>query len=187
MRLFCALELPEDVRHKIGEYSEQIRKRLPGISASWTRETNFHLTIKFVGDVAENRATDLSTAAARAASEFAPFKLRIAGNGIFPQRNSPRVIWIGLDDPTGNLKLLHARLDEEAEMVGFDRESRPYHPHLTLARIRNNKNSTALKELLQSIPFETIEIEVNELCVIKSELSSKGARYTALTRHRFAQ
>jgi 2'-5' RNA ligase len=187
MRLFCAIELPDDVRHKISEYSEQIRIRLPGISASWTRETNFHLTIKFVGDVAEKRVADLSDAASRAAGEVTPFTIRIAGNGVFPQRNSPRVIWIGIDDPTGSLKLLHARLDEESEIAGFGRESRPYHPHLTLARIRNNKNSIALKELLQSNPFETIEIEVSELCVIKSELSSKGSRYTVLTRHRFAK
>ena len=92
------------------------------------------------------------------------------------------MLWIGIGDPTGGLAQLQSRLEEECSRKGFSKEQRPFHPHLTVARLRHPKGARELAQAHKDLPFETIEVVVSELVVIRSELSSKGSRYTALAR-----
>jgi 2'-5' RNA ligase len=93
------------------------------------------------------------------------------------------VLWIGINDSSGALLELHRRLEAEAANVGFAKETRPFHPHLTIARLRQPDNARALTAAHNQMEFEPLEIAVTELVVIRSELSSAGSKHTVVSRH----
>ena len=182
-RVFCAIELPSLVLEKISEHIAGLRAAAPDSPASWSRPENVHLTLKFLGEIAQDRLSDLSQAVANAVASFSPFEIVIKDTGSFPKRGTPRVFWIGIDDHSGQLAQLQAKLEEECLRLGFAKEPRPFNPHLTIARGRKPQGARALAALHKQASFESTNICVNELSVIRSELSSKGSNYTTISRH----
>lgn len=182
-RVFCAIELPSLVLERISEHINRLRLAAPASPASWSRPENVHLTLKFLGEIEPNRVGDLSQAAANAVAAFSPFETLIKDTGSFPKHGTPRVFWIGVDDYSGQLTQLQAKLDEECLRFGFAKEARAFNPHLTIARGRKPQGARALAALHKAAGFTSTRIGVNELSVIRSELSSKGSNYTTISRH----
>ncbi len=182
-RVFCAIELPDEARERLMAHSAFLRKQVPEALASWSRAGSIHLTLKFLGDVPQPTLQDLSNAAARAVAGLEPFTIRLEETGVFPPHGSPRVLWIGVNDLEAKLGELHSRVEHEAARAGFQKETRPFRPHLTLARLRKSQPAGNLASAHKAIVFESAEIRVSELLVIRSELSSEGSRYTAISRH----
>ncbi len=178
-RVFCAIELPPSVRATILEYIAKLKLTVPEARASWARETNLHLTLKFLGEIKHSSVASLSKAAARATADVAPFTLQLEHTGVFPNQRQPRVLWIGVNDPSGELNRLYRQLEEQTAKEGFEREGRAFHPHLTVARLRQPKDARKLATAHQQLDFGPIEILVSELLVIRSELSSAGSKYTS--------
>lgn len=185
-RLFIAIELPASVRTQLKAHIDRLKQALPDARASWTREENLHLTLKFLGDSHVSRVAALSQATARAANNVSRFEIAIGGCGAFPTRGQPRVIWIGIDDPSGQLNNYHQALEDECANVGFVREPRPFHPHLTIARLRQPNGARRLAELHHEIGFDSVPVMVRDVCLIRSELRSEGSRYTVIARNEFA-
>jgi RNA 2',3'-cyclic 3'-phosphodiesterase len=185
-RVFCATELPLDVRKQITLHAARLREQVPDVHASWNREENTHLTLKFLGDLPISKVEALSRAAERAAGLVQPFELRVEGCGSFPPHGAPRVLWIGIDDPTGNLAQLFRALEDECAREGLPREERSLHPHLTVARLRKPQGARRLSELHKQIGFERMAFVAEDLRVIRSELSPQGSRYTVISQHVFA-
>ena len=181
-RVFCAVELPPEIRALAAEHVARLRAAVPDARASWPRAENLHLTLKFLGEIARSRVEVLSNAAARAAQNSKAFKLSIEGAGSFPPRGMPRVLWLGVVDSSEGLAQLQSNLEEECVREGFKREERPFHPHLTLARLRAPQHARALVRLHQETGFEAIEFPVTELVVMQSELGPGGSRYTEISR-----
>src|SRR5262245_36727470 len=102
-RTFCAIELPDAVRTQLASHVKRLREAVPEASASWSRPENIHLTLKFFGDVKQERLARISAAAARVADDYTPFQIRIGGTGVFPKASRPQVLWIGVEDPFGRL------------------------------------------------------------------------------------
>src|SRR2546423_5636168 len=121
-RTFIALEIPADVRTAVIDYIKHLRDKFPDVSASWSRENNLHLTLKFFGDVPAARIGDVSAAASAAARASGPFELILTGSGVFPTRGKPSVLWIGFEDPQGGLHKVQQRLEEESAARGFIRD-----------------------------------------------------------------
>jgi len=186
-RVFIAIELAAGVRKKVKDHIDHLRTSLPNVRASWALESNLHLTLKFLGDIPVEKVETLSQAARRAASHAPPFELIIAGAGSFPPRGQPRVLWIGIEDPSGKLAELHAGLEDECAEAGFAREPRPFHPHLTIARLRQPQGARQLAAVHKEIGFESETVSVSEIAVIRSELRSEGSRHTILARHNLVQ
>lgn len=194
-RVFCAVELPEQVSELLIRHMDTLRRLVPEGRASWSRPENIHLTLKFLGELQITKVKIFSDAVERTTKAFAPFTLGIGQPGTFPPHGSPRVLWIGLEDLSGNLAELHARLEAEAEKVGFEKERRAFHPHLTLARFRehrrrtekpragNNQPARALVSAHHATLLPLTEFLVAELVVIRSELISEGSKYTVISRH----
>jgi 2'-5' RNA ligase len=182
-RVFIAIELPASVRQKLKAHIDPLRASVPDVSASWSREDNLHLTLKFPGDTPVSRIETLSQAAKRAATEVSSFELIVNGCGAFPPRGQPRVLWVGIEDPSGQLPRLHQALEEECAQAGFAREQRPFHPHLTIARLRKPHGSRQLAIKHEEIGFEAETFGVSALAVVRSELGSKGSRHTTVSRH----
>jgi RNA 2',3'-cyclic 3'-phosphodiesterase len=150
---------------------------------SWNRDGKLHLTLKFLGETPQTRVVSLSRAAERATVTTTPFKLIIEGAGTFPKHGPVKVLWLGVNDVEGELGELQARLEVECAREGFAKDERPFHPHLTLARVRASRGARALGAAHREMGFEPIEIFIAELLVIRSELSGEGSKYTLISRH----
>lgn len=185
-RVFVAIELPAPVRRKLIEHIDRLRTLVPDGRASWVPEENLHLTLKFLGDVTLTKVELVAQAAQSAADLVEPFELIVGGGGAFPASGQPRVLWIGIEDPSGRLGLLHQTLDAECAKVGFAGEQRPFHPHLTIARLREPQGSRQLTTMHKEIEFDRETVLASDLALIRSELHSAGARHTIVARHALA-
>jgi len=170
-RVFCAVELPHEVRVQLQDHIARLRKAVPDVAASWSRVENIHLTLKFYGNVDVDQIEATSAAIDRATKGFAPFEIVVGKTGSF----RTQVPWIGVSDPSGTLTALHERLGSE---------DRPYKPHLTIARIRRPESARQLVDAHRQMQFENIPVRVNEVVLFRSELSPKGSKYTAISNHR---
>jgi len=182
-RVFCAIEIPEQIRQGISQHAQQLHNALPDIQASWTKPDNIHLTLKFFGNISQQQVLEVSAAASRTVEGFQPFQFRIEGAGAFPERGPARVLWIGINDSMGQLVELQRKLDDECQREGFEREARTFNPHLTLARLRSPRGARALADKHKQIKFEPADIEVKRLVVFRSQLTPKGSRYSIISEH----
>lgn len=182
-RVFCAVELSHNLRSQLRNHIECLREAVPEAAASWTRVENIHLTLKFFGNVDVGRISAISDAASRAVKEFSAARIDVGGTGVFPKPSRPQVLWIGVNDPSGELLSLQKQLENECAKKGFEKEDRAYRPHLTIARLRKPEGARRLADAHLEMKFEPVEIELKELVVFRSELSSNGSRYTAISKH----
>jgi len=182
-RVFCAIELPETVRGLVLRHIACLKEAVPDVKATWSRDANLHLTLKFLGEIPRTSVPDISTAASRAVAGLAPFSIRLEQTGAFPKQGQPRVLWIGINDSSEKLSELHALLEDESANAGFAKDDRPFHPHLTVARLRQPRHARTLGATHRELEFEPADIAVAELLVIRSELSSEGSKYTVVSRH----
>ena len=182
-RVFVAIELPATLRARIIDHIERLRSSIPDARASWIREDNLHLTLKFLGDIPVTKVEQLSSAASIAAIGIEPFEIVVEDCGAFPPKGQPRVLWIGIDDPSGKLSALNRALEDECANAGFAHESRAFHPHLTIARIRQPHGSRQLAARHQEIGFNREIVGASEISVIRSKLRSEGAQHTVISRH----
>lgn len=182
-RVFCAIELPATARDLVLRHIAHLKDAVPDAHASWSRDANLHLTLKFLGEIPQTCVPDLSAAASRAVAGVSPFKILLEQTGVFPTHGPQRVLWLGISDREGRLSELHARLEDESSKAGFQREARSFNPHLTLARLRKPAHARTLAAAHKELKFKPAEIAVSELLVIRSELSSEGSKYTVVSRH----
>ena len=183
-RLFCAFELPEALRRSIAEHSQRVREAVPDAVASWSRPENIHLTVKFFGNVDQAKAPAITAAATRVVKEFSPLRIEVGKTGVFPRPSRPQVLWIGVEDASGALAKFQQTLEDEFAREGFSKEDRAFKPHLTIARIRRPQNANQLADAHLRMEFSPVEIVLSELVLFRSELSSKGSKYTSVSRHR---
>ena len=180
-RVFCAIDVPHNVRARLMAYVNELREEFPHAKASWSRPDNIHLTLKFLGEIPQSRVDSLSKAAEHAARSLEPFTVRLDGTGVFPTHDAPRVLWVGIEDPDAGLGKLYRALESECRAAGFPREQRPFHAHITIARIRRtDAGSRDLAHRHRKLAFTSDPFKVNTLRVIRSILDSRGSRYLPL-------
>ena len=195
-RTFIALELNEALQRFLGEIISQVSQELPDLR--WVDPHGIHLTLAFLGELSDEQLVEAIHAAEEAATKATSFEYRLKGLGIFGSPQRPRVIWMGVEDlPSGKvqgspLQQVHRVLSRELELRGFEFEKRPFSPHLTLARLKQPLLPDAqqrMQRLLHSklAGASTAIYPVNTLCVMKSELSRAGAKYTCLNESSFSK
>lgn len=186
-RIFCAVELPGEVKSRVAERIKRLRSEFPHARASWEKPEKLHVTLKFLGEIEPSRTKDLSGAASLSASRVGPFQLTIADAGAFPPHGQPRVLWLGVEDASGRLTALQRSLEDACAAAGFPREQRPFKPHLTLARLRSPRGARELAAAHRASQFEPQTFSVSELVVMRSELGPGGSRYTPLSHYPFGE
>ena len=180
MRTFIAVELPENIKNKIGELQAPLKKT--NAFVSWVKPENIHITLKFLGEVPEEKINEVFSATQLALKNAKKFKMNLKGAGAFPDFRRPRVIWIGAGMGGEELSNMANEIEEEMEKIGFPKENRKFSPHFTMGRVKSPKNIEKLMEKVKSTDFETEDIEVNEVTVMKSQLHPAGAIYTLLKK-----
>lgn len=179
-RLFIAISLPEFVKDGIARVQSELREAMPGDFMRWTKRDQFHLTLRFLGEVDVAQTEALANAVHAVCLAFPPLHLSAASLGFFPNARRPRVLWAGVDDSQDHLRELHLLIN--AAVKDFTREKAESHfaGHVTLARIQNIHASDAklLSELVDGMSEKFFgEWVAAKLDIIRSELSSHGARY----------
>lgn len=179
LRTFVALELPAEVKHAVAAAQDRAVR-----AVRWADPESAHLTLKFLGPTPEDAVARVDRALARAARGTGPLRLRTAELGCFPDRRSPRVLWLGLDGDLERLGALRDAIEREVSPLGWPTEPRPFAPHLTLGRLRSDTTPAerrALGEALAGMtPPAPVAFAARELSLMRSDLSPKGARYSRL-------
>jgi len=183
VRLFVALEIPSAVRQNLATLLNSFRSvtREP----RWVRAENLHVTLKFLGEVADGKVDAVRSALGVIRSDKA-VALEFRGLGFFPNEKHPRVFWAGME-ATPNLKTLAGDIEGTMEMLGIPREKREFSPHLTLARFERPRLPEALRKLIadhQQREFGSLR--KNEFHLIQSKLKPGGAEYTTIATFPFA-
>jgi 2'-5' RNA ligase len=180
-----AIRLDEAVRAALGSAIERLR----GVArdVAWVVPENVHLTLKFLGQVRAARAAELLAALAQATSGFARFEATVVGLGAFPTPQRARVIWAGVGHGANALVELAGRVDGALAPLGFEREPRPFSPHVTLGRVRAPRRDPALADaLVTGVDHQFGRFSVERVALMRSDLSPRGARYTELDAVRLA-
>jgi RNA 2',3'-cyclic 3'-phosphodiesterase len=149
MRLFTAIDIPEDVVEGLRSLLQRLK---PLAKLSWSRVENLHITTKFIGEWPEERLDEMKRALA-AAPAAGPIEIAVRGLGWFPNERRPRVFWAGIDGGEPLRSLAHAT-EQAVAQLGVPVEERAYSPHLTLARIKEAVPMDALRKTLQVMPSE---------------------------------
>ncbi len=181
LRAFVAVEIPADLLKTLARVQAEIKGR--GVRARWTRAENLHLTLKFLGEIAAGQLDVVTHALRSAAAAHSAFKLTAAGIGVFPGLRRPRVLWAGLSGATDALAQLQRELDDQLEAVGFSREARGFHGHLTLGRFTEEAGAGGIAAAISAYVSERFgSFDVQEVVLFQSDLQPKGPVYTALAR-----
>ncbi|RKY12977.1 MAG: RNA 2',3'-cyclic phosphodiesterase [Planctomycetota bacterium] len=180
MRLFAAIDTESQVQDRI-KYVQQHLKRelhLSGKEIKWVRPEQTHLTLKFLGEVPNSTIMPLCDVMTRTAAEYESFELRIQGLGVFGR--PARVVWAGCEIPTELLNI-QARLENEFEQIGWDKENRPFAGHLTIGRVKSAAAGHRLARAIQAYSDEYFgSVSVDQLCLYESQLSRTGPEYSAV-------
>jgi len=176
VRLFVALNLPPAARPALWEATAPLRERASAVK--WVRPVGIHLTLKFLGDVPDDRAPALAAALARAASGARALTLALGGFGVFPDFRQPRIVWVGIA-PDPAVEILQHRVEQEFAPLGFPTEGRPFRPHATLGRAARNarpRDFAGLEAALAALTFaDTTPVVAVDL--MESTPQSGGAVY----------
>ncbi len=181
IRVFLAVELSSGIRENLFSLQQELKKILPPIN--WVRPESIHLTLKFLGYVEPSRISQLLLALEPIGKKQHGFSIEVQGVGVFPQVKHPRIFWVGVAGKTHPLQELVLEIEAALEPLGFPPEEKPYHPHLTVARIKRD-NAIVGSALLENEVLEREQhfgtLTVDQLTLFQSDLDSTGATYTPL-------
>ncbi|GAK61221.1 2'-5' RNA ligase [Candidatus Vecturithrix granuli] len=180
IRSFIAIKIPDTIQEKLAGIQEKLKQADAHIS--WVNSENIHLTLKFLGNIQEKQVADIIAAIKESVQNIAPFQLQIGYAGAFPNIRFPRVIWVGVtDDEQNSLKTLQEDLESRLTRLGFESEQGRFQPHLTLGRVRSQKNRSNLLRAIESMTNVWVgEIPVKAIYLVQSELKPTGSEYTDL-------
>ncbi len=179
IRTFIAIELPDNVKEFLEDISSRLKKCRADVK--WVRTSGMHLTLKFLGYVGMDLVPIIERDLQLVFAVQKPFPLAVLGLGAFPGLARPRVMWAGLNDPEDMAARLASKVDEILEPLGFQREKRPLTPHLTLGRVRSNKNCGDLIEAVrQSMDISGPTFVADHAVLFQSILKPAGAEYSVI-------
>jgi len=177
IRCFIAIVLDERTKRQLSRVQTAIRST--GIHAGWPSAQNFHLTLKFLGNISEQAVPCIKTKLSEAVAEKARFKITFNRLGVFPNARHPKVIWIGPDKINPEIVALQQDIDSNLNRCHpFVKEKR-FSPHITLSRVRHYAKAGTLNKALD-VKTGAIEIPVNQVHLIESRLYSSGAVHSSL-------
>jgi 2'-5' RNA ligase len=183
VRLFVALEIPEELRRALTAFIDTVRDVARG--SRWVRAEGLHVTLKFIGEMPSEKVPDLERELAHVHLSTA-VDVCIRGGGFFPNERRSRVFWIGVE-ASPNLAELAAAVDANTKKLGVAPENRAYSPHVTLARFKSDEGLPQLLDAIRGLePLEFGEMRATEFHLIRCELQPGGSRYTRLASFPFA-
>jgi 2'-5' RNA ligase len=177
IRSFLALPTSDSVKDRIAELQAQLKQL--DAEVKWDSPEKFHITLKFLGNVEAQVLEKLISNLEPVVRQEPSFDLEYEAVGAFPNLSTPRVIWIGAA-LSESLVSLHRAIEDCCSALGFAREERAFHPHLTLGRVKGSRNIQRLTEKLKTLTLEPTRTRCAELLVMRSELRPSGSLYSVV-------
>jgi 2'-5' RNA ligase len=191
LRAFVAVPLPDAIRDALGDLQGDLDRRLPQGAVRWTKPQGIHLTLKFLGETPVSRLAAAETALAVIARNAPAFSCAIGPVGCFPNFSRPRVVYVGVVEPSGRLSRLHGAIEEALGRISFPPEARRFTPHLTLGRVNRRASRDAaarVGQVVESTAFDSrVEVSADRFELIRSVLRPTGAEYTVLSAYPLRQ
>ena len=178
MRAFIGVEIQAEFKEKIKQLQEKIAES--GADIKFVEPENLHFCLKFLGEVEESKINKIKEVLEKVCAQFEPFEVEISGLGCFPSRNYINAFWLGIKNPQAIIALAEL-IDSSLAELGFEKEKRPFTPHLTLGRVKTGKNKLELVDMIRQL--EKVEIgkmQVKEVKLFESVLKLKGPVYNEI-------
>ena len=183
LRAFIAVEIPSGIHQAIEVQTTPIRTALNTLLVRWVPSENIHLTLKFLGDVSPANVELLEQMLSVEVCQHRAFEIGFGGLGAFPSPKRPRVIWIGIQAPAG-LEALQHGIEAATATLGYPDEERPFSPHLTIGRVKQNVSSGDMQKIRTALEKTEVGMlgrtKVSAVHLFKSDLKPTGAVYTRL-------
>ncbi len=178
IRAFVAIEVPGEIKEQLADLSRKLERL--GLAGRSARLEGVHLTLQFLGNIAPSQVEAMQDRLARVAQQNPPFEVQVRGVGVFPHLANPRVVWVGARANPA-LSQLQREVERELEALGFRAEQRPFHPHLTLMRLKSSRNRDSLVRFVTSHAKSRVgEFEVPAFHLYRSILKPDRAEYSQL-------
>lgn len=171
MRLFTAIELPEEIKDYLFSIKDEFNRDLAKVN--WVAKSKLHITLKFLGEVNEKILPGIIEKLKKI--KFDSFELELDNLGIFPNENYARVLWVGVKNFN---KVIGLQQNVEDELRDYFEKDKEFSAHITLGRIKIIKDKSEFKEILNKIKIKKLRFKVNSFSLIKSELTRAGPKYT---------
>jgi 2'-5' RNA ligase len=183
IRAFVSVELPHTARLLLHEEIFLLRKA--GGRASWVRPEHLHLTLRFLGEITQEQKEAFSRHLRDLCANTPPMQLAVEGFGAFPNVRKPAVIWAGIRQVAGDLAGLQQKIEQAALGIGLDPDNKPFHPHVTLARIRELAGAAGLVQAVKDradgpVPVFGDEFQAAAVALFRSDLKPGGPEHTRL-------
>ena len=190
VRSFIAIELPDELKLGLAQLEAQLKmSKQPWVK--WVDPYSIHLTLKFLGSIAADKISEIIGVIEVATQGIPPFRLEVKDLGVFPSLRRVRVAWVGISGEVDKLSQLQQHLESNLARLGFAPESRPFTPHLTLARLHNRASldeRQSFGQLIATTRFETTyTIKVDAINLMRSQLTREGAIYSQISSVRLMQ
>ncbi|HKX29280.1 MAG TPA: RNA 2',3'-cyclic phosphodiesterase [Blastocatellia bacterium] len=179
MRTFIAIDIPSEVKDALAALQNELRGA--GADVAWVNPESIHITLKFLGEIEKKRISEVEQVCVKSGEESPTFKLSLNGPGVFPNPRHPRVLWVGLSGDVRPLERLQEQLEERLAAIGFDPEEMDFRPHLTIGRVKSNRNAGELIAQAERYSVPALSFLVEEIVVMKSDLHQEGAIYKKLS------
>jgi len=183
IRSFIAIELPQELKQALSRLQEKL-KSVSNVPVKWVDPNNIHLTLKFLGDISPEIVGRITASLEDAARSTPRFNIEVSGLGVFPNMKRVQIIWVGLAGELDKLGQLQKHIEASLAPLGFPTETKPFTPHLTLARVRDYArpdDRLALGNLIEGTSFEQkYKINVDAVLLMKSQLTREGPIYNKI-------
>lgn len=183
MRIFVAVDLPPHMLEKIEEITTFFNNKTPPKALKWVEKDNLHLTIKFIGEINNDQVEPIKHILSKSLADHNAFDIEISGLGMYPHKNSPRVIWLGITNKKPLINIFKI-LDKSLTAQDIKPEQRGFTPHLTIARVRRNTDKATVKEIGEILSQFKVDdlgnITIDQVKLYQSVLTPSGPIYTNL-------
>ena len=182
VRLFVACEVPDEVKEAIGETIEGLRKK-SGPAVRWIKPEGVHVTLKFLGEVPAKKLPAVKLAIQEAVVGHSPFELEFSNIGTFGGREGLRIMWVGIAGDVLRLEALVRAVNAALAVVGFEPERRPFRPHLTLGRVRDEigtRHRAEIEVAVGKTDVPGVNWRTSQVSLMRSKLGPGGASYEVL-------
>jgi 2'-5' RNA ligase len=184
IRSFIAIELPDELKLELTRLETRLKSaKQPWVK--WVNPAGIHLTLKFLGNIAADMTGEITRVMEEAVQGIPPFHLEVRELGVFPNLKRVQVAWVGISGEVDKLSQLQKQIETSLTPLGFAPESRPFTPHLTLARLRDQAlpdERQRFGQLIASTKFEvSYTIEVDAISLMRSQLTREGAIYSQIS------
>ena len=182
LRLFIAIEIPAEIKSQISSLIQDLKAS--NADVRWEQVEKLHITLKFLGDTEEELLPKIVLLLDEVAAKSSRFSLTYSGLGCFPNKREPRIIWVGTENRDGVLLTIDNSIEDAMASLGFEKEKRAFHAHVTIGRVKSQRYVRDLLRRMESTTLVCNPVEVSQIMLMESKLKPSGSLYTTVKEFR---